>query len=140
MTLNNFMDKESTDTDQVEPRWFIDLDWYQRNNRSFLTLAQRCLCSKCSERLKSKRISAAGLLSAIKGCCSQAPGFITRNLPVSESVFHLFLANGNQPLNLEELGKRLSEWREGDTYCTSSEILTRLLQSDQHYGFGQAKN
>ncbi len=134
------MDEESISTDNIELRWFIDLDWYQRNNRSFLTLAQHCLCSKCSERLKGKRISAAGLLSAIKDCCSKAPGFITRNLPVSESVFRLFLANGNQPLNLEELGKQLSEWREGDTSCTSAEVLSRLLQSDQHYGFGQAKN
>ncbi len=134
------MDEESISTDNIELRWFIDLDWYQRNNRSFLTLAQRCLCSKCSERLKGEAISAANLLSAIKDCCSKAPGFITHNLPVSESVFRLFLANGNQPLNLEELGRQLSEWREGDTYCTSSEILTRLLSSDQHYGFGQAKN
>ncbi len=127
-------------TDNIELRWFIDLGWYQRNNRSFLTLAQRCLCSECSERLKDKRISAAGLLSAIKDCCSKAPGFITRNLPVSESVFRLFLANGNQPLNLEELGKQLSEWREGDTFRTSAEVLTRLLQSDQYYGFRQAKD
>jgi len=134
------MDEESISTDNIELRWFIDLDWYQRNNRSFLTLAQRCLCSKCSERLKGEEISAADLLSAIKDCCSKAPGFITRNLPVSESVFRLFLANGNQLLNLEELGKQLGEWRGGDTPRTSVEVLSRFLQSDQHYGFGQAKD
>jgi len=134
------MDEESIGTDNIELRWFIDLDWYQQNNRSFLTLAQRCLCSKCSERLVGEEISAANLLSTIKDCCSKAPGFITRNLPVLESVFRLFLANGNQPLNLEELGKQLSEWREGDAYCTSPELLSRFLDSDQYYGFGQAKD
>jgi len=134
------MDEESTGTDNIELRWFIDLDWYQQNNRSFSTLAQRCLCAKCSEKLEGEEISATDLLSTIKDCCSKAPRFITRNLPVSESVFRLFLANGNQPLSLEGLGKQLSEWREGDTYCTSPEILSRLLQGDQHYGFGQAKD
>ena len=140
MTLNNFMGKESIDADQVESRWFIDLDWYQQNNRSILAMAQGYLCSKCSERLKGGEISVADLLSAIKDCCSKTPGFITRRLPILESIFRLFLANGNQPLNLEELGKQLSEWREGDTYCTSPEILSRLLSSDQYYGFRQVKD
>ena len=139
MTLNN-MDKESIDTDQVESHWFIDLDWYQQNNRSLLVLAQGCLCTKCSERLKGGEISVADLLSAIKDCCSKTPGFITRKLPVLESIFRLFLATGNRPLDSEELGKQLSEWREGDTYCSSPEILSRLLESDQYYGFRQIKD
>ena len=140
MTSNNFVDKESIDTEQVEPCWFIDLDWYQQHNRSLLALAQRYLCSRCSERLKGGEISVADLLSSIKDCCSKTPGFITRKLPVLESIFRLFLANGNQPLSLEELGKQLSEWREGETYCTSPDILSRLLGSDQYYGFRQVKD
>jgi len=140
LTLNNFMDKESIDTDQVELRWFIDLDWYQQNNCSLLALAQGYLCSKCNERLKGKEISVTDLLSAIKDCCSKTPGFITRKLPALESIFRLFLANGNQSLNLGELRKQLSDWREGDTYGTSPEILSRLLSSDQYYGFRQVKD
>ncbi len=130
------MDKEDVSTDQVSPRWFIDLDWHQQSNRSFLTLAQGCLCPKCQERLKGE-ISAADLLTTIKDCCSETPNFITGELPILESIFRLFLANGNQPLDLEELGKQLSEWRGGDTYRTSAEILSRLLSSDQYYGLRQ---
>ncbi|GAI17594.1 unnamed protein product, partial [marine sediment metagenome] len=33
--------------DQPVGRWFIDLDWLEQNNRSFLVLAQGCLCPKC---------------------------------------------------------------------------------------------
>ena len=131
------MDEDGITTDQVRQRWFIDLDWYQQNNRSFFTLAHSRLCSKCRERLKGE-ISPAELLSTIKDCCSNAPEFITRRLPILESAFRLFLANGNQPLDLEELGKQLSERRNGDTYCTSAEILPRLLGSDQYYGLRQA--
>jgi len=103
-------------------------------------MAQRCLCAKCRERLEANKggISTADLLTAIKDCCSKTPGFITDKLPISESIFRLFLANGNQPLDLEELANQLSEWRGGDTYHTSVEILSRLLSNNQYYGLRQA--
>ncbi len=122
--------------DQPVGRWFIDLDWLEQQNHSFLVLAQGCLCPKCCERLKKGKgeISAADLLANIKDCCSQTPGFITDKSPILESVFRLFLANGNKPLDLEKLGKRLAERRGGDSHRTSAEILSRLLSHDQHYG------
>jgi len=133
------VNREDIDSDQPQPRWFIDLDWYQQNNRSFLSLAQHCLCPKCNKRLKIEKgkTTAADLLSVIKDCCSKTPAFITYKLPVLESIFRLFLSNGNQPIELEELGKQLSERRNGDTYCTSAEILSRLLRDEQYYGLRQ---
>ncbi len=130
------MAKESISSEQARPRWFIDLDWYQPNNRSLFTLAQGRLCFKCRQQLKGdeKTITTAKLLKTIKDCCSKEPGFITGTLPIRESMFRLFLANGNQPLDLEELSKQLSERRGGDHYRTSVEILSRLLESDQYYG------
>ena len=125
--------KEDTDTNQVRPHWSIDLDWHQQNNRSFPTLAQGCLCPKCQKRLKGET-SAADYLTAIRDCCSKTPDFITGELPILESVFRLFLANGNQALDLEELGRQLSERRGGDTYRTSAEVLSRLLRDEQYYG------
>ena len=125
---------EDISTEQVTSYYFIDLDWYQQSNRSFPALAQRCLCHKCQKRLGEGEIPAADLIAAIRDCCSRTPDFITRQLPILESVFRLFLANGNQPLDLEELGKQLSEWRGGDTYRTSAEILSRLLSNEQYYG------
>jgi len=127
-------------TDQPEPRWFIDLDWYQQNNRSFWALAQNCLCPKCREQLKAGEVSAVDLLSTIRDCCSKTPDFINGRSSILESIFRLFLANGNQPLEVEELGKQLNEWRGGDTYRTSAEILSRLLSTDQHYGLRQIQD
>jgi len=122
-------------------RWFIDFDWYQQSNRSFFALAQNYLCPKCRERLEAggAEISVDELLSTIKDCCSKTPGFITSKRPILESVFRLFIANGNQPLDLEELGKQLSEQSVGYTYNTSAEILSRLLSHDQYYGLRQVK-
>lgn len=133
------MGSENMSSDQVRPRWFVDLDWYQPNKRSFFTLAQNCLCLECRQQLRVEegKISAAALLANIKDCCSKTPGFITGKLPVLESMFRVLLANGNQPLDLEELSRQLSKWRGGDTYRTSAEILSRLLKGGQYYGLRQ---
>ncbi len=131
--INGSTDKKNSSTGQASQRWFIDLDWHQRNKRSFAALAKGYLCPKCREQL-SGEVSAAELLANIKDCCAKTPGFINGQLPVLDSIFRLFLANGNQPLGVEELGKQLTELRGGDTYRTSPEILRRLLNSDRFYG------
>jgi hypothetical protein len=132
------MNNQEIATDQTKPRWVIDLDWYQQNNRSFLALARSCLCPGCRERLRTGEISSADLLATIKDCCSKAPDFITARLPVLERIFRLFLAGGNQPLDVEELGKQLADWCGGETCGTSAGVLSRLLASDQYYGLRQS--
>jgi len=130
------VDRKTINTDQPKPRWFINLDWYQQSNRSLSSLVQICLCPKHQKQLSTggKEISTTELMAMVKDCCAKKPGFITGQLPLLESVFRLFLANGNQPLTLEELGNQLSEQRGVDTYRTSEEILSRLLKTDQYYG------
>ncbi len=139
--LVNSVDNGEIDIDQASPRWFIDWDWYQQSNRSFIALARGRLCLECNKRLKPEpgEINAADLLATIKGCCSGVPGFITPRLPILESIFRIFLANGNQPLDVEKLGQQLRQWWGGDTYRTSPEILSRLLASDQYYGLRQVQ-
>lgn len=141
MNLDDSSDTERFNHDPVTPRWCIDLEWYQQQNRSFLSLAWGYLCPKCSGKLKGKNTSVTGLLSKLKNCCAKSKDFITADLPITESIYRLFLANGNQPLNLEELGKRLSQLGNGDTYriTPTPEILRSLLESDRYYGFGQTE-
>ena len=128
-------------TEQGNQRWFINFDWYQQSNRSISTLARDYLCPECRKRLiaSETEISQDELLSTIRDCCSKTPDFITSRLPILETMFRIFLANGNQPLELEELGKELSEKLEGDTYRTSAEVLSRLLSHDQYYGLRQVE-
>ena len=129
-------DTEEVSVEQEEPRWAIDPDWFEANNRSLLALVRCGLCSKCRKRLDSEKKwgSLADLMTAIRGCCSNEPDYINGALPIMESVFRLFLANGNQALDLIELGRQLSERRGVDTYRTSVEILSRLLKYDEYYG------
>jgi len=125
---------------QPAQRWFIDLDWLEQHNRSFLALAQGCLCSKCTKKQKggAEPISPAELISSIEDCCAKSSGFITDKLPILDSIFRLFLANGNRPLSLQELSKQLAKWRGDDSPRTSVEILSRLLGDERYYGLRQA--
>ncbi len=136
------VDKEARDADsnQLNKQWFIDLDWYDANNRSFFILARERLCPRCRKQLRvdEKEVPAADLLKAIKNCCASEPGYITVDLPVMESIFRLFLANGNMPLGLEELGQQLSEWYGRDTYRVPLETLPRLINKNRYYGLREA--
>ena len=131
--------EEEINAEQSGPRWSINLEWFSQNNRSFSTLAWGCLCPACRRRLEGGpgEIAAADLLATIRDCCSKTSGFISRELPILESIFRLFLANGNHNLDLEQLSEQLNEWRGGDSYRTSPEILSRLLESDPYYGLRQ---
>ena len=135
-------DAEELSTEQEEPCWSIDMDWFEANNRSLAALIRGGLCDKCRKRLDSegKLSSLDDLLTAIRDCCSTEPAYISGGLPIMESVFRLFLANGNQPLDLIELGRQLSERRGVDTYRTSVEILSRLLKNDRYYGIRPVKS
>ena len=118
-------------------RWVIDLDLLQSTSRSFSVLARDTLCPKCRKKLKVDTTEAkpAELLKAIQNCCGKSTDYIHGSLPFQESIFRTFLANGNKPLTLEELGGKLNERRGIDTYRTSPAVLTRLMQNDKYYGF-----
>ena len=118
--------------------YFIDMDWYQQKERSFATLAASRLCA--TSRKKEKTKSEAVLLRAIRTCCSKRDGFITPNMPLLEMVFRIFLANGNQPLNMEQIQEQLQKWL-GDSSNTrdfSIPKLKRILDNDRYYGLRPA--
>jgi hypothetical protein len=131
------MAKKSLNTGPAAPRWFVDLDWYRQNARSFTTLAQGCRCPRCRERLEKGKLSEAELVTSIRDCCSKLPGFITGELTILASVFRLFLAGGNEPLGLAELSRRLGERLGEESYRASVEVLSRLLEDEHYYGIRQ---
>ncbi len=122
--------------EEGEVSYFIDLAHFNDANRSFGTVIHGRLCSKCQQRVGAKleKQTPGKLLSMVKGCCSKLADFITPKMPVSEKLFRIFLASGNQPLKVTELAARLA-------VCSGASLpesaLRRLLDSDQYYGFSQ---
>jgi hypothetical protein len=125
--------------DLTPASWFIDLDWFEQNNRSFLVLARGCLCPKCRQRLEKAKppFSPADLIASVRDCCSKTPQFFIDRPPVLESIFRIFLANGNRPLTLEELSRQLAERRSNVPQRTSPEVLSHLLRNERYYGLRQ---
>ena len=123
-------------TTPSEAQWTIDLNWLKNNRRSFSTLAGGALCAKCRKKLKADttEVKPADLLKAVQNCCSKNSDFITPSVPFQESIFRVFLANGNKSLTLEELGKQLIQRRGADVSRTSVAFLSRLMQNDDFYG------
>jgi hypothetical protein len=123
-------------TTPSEAQWCINLNWLKTNKRSFSTLAGDKLCAKCRKKLKTDtgEVKPADLLKAIQSCCSRNPDFITSALPFQESIFRVFLANGNKPMTLTELGQQLVQRRGADTSRTTVAFLSRLMQNDDYYG------
>ena len=136
------MVSENKKTEQPVQTWFIDLKWYEQNNRSFADLVKDAICAKCRKRSagKHKESSPADLIKTISDCCARQPGFINGQQPILTSIFRLFLTNGNKPLDLASLSQLLDEKRGGDISRSSVPVLSRLLKDERYYGIRQSKD
>lgn len=127
------------ETEKDTPRYLVNLKRHEEANRSFSTFVESRLCSNCRSKLKANKVPLAAeeLLSTTKNCCSQVPEFITPRLPLRESIFRLFLANGNQPLTADEVLQQLKERRGDPSAHLTPQVLSRLLEKDSYYGIGR---
>ena len=119
-------------------QYSIDIESYRLQARSFITLASSRLCPGPHDKKALK--SEVGILNTLKQCCSKKDDFMQPNSPLLEMVFRVFLANGNQPLTLEQLQERLQRIASStsDTRDFSSDKLRRMIEADRYYGFGVA--
>lgn len=120
-------------------RWAVALDWFPEHHRSIAVLLRDYLCPECTRRFADDaKAKPEALIGTIQKCCAAQPGFINERLPILESTFRLFLANGNKAMELGKLSRELGERRGGDTYRTSPEALQRILKNDSYYGLQPA--
>ena len=117
-------------------RYHVDLKWLEENNRSPSVLFEHRLCSACRRKFEA---FGDALLFRIRDCCSKAEDFFHPKLPILETVFRLFLANGNQPLTLEEIYQQLKEKR-GEAFALAPEKLSRILKDERYYGLRQVRD
>jgi len=102
----------------LETKFHIDFDWWEREGRDLRVYLQSHLCSECKVIYTNHRGSAEvdwidpdtaevtrvdALWQSLRTHCSQGPDFITENTPLTDAVFRVLLANGNKPLSATEL-------------------------------------
>jgi len=109
----------------LETKFHIDFDWWEREGRDLRVYLQSHLCSECRMIYTNHRGNAEvdwidpdtaevtrvdALWQSIRTHCSEKPDFITENTPLTDAVFRVFLANGNQPLSAIELHQVLDRY------------------------------
>jgi len=102
----------------LETKFHIDFDWWEREGRDLRVYLQSLLCSECKaiytnhrgseevdwidpETAEVTRVDA--LWQSLRTHCQQRSDFITDSTPLTDAVFRVFLANGNTPLSAIEL-------------------------------------
>ena len=101
----------------------IDFDWWSRNDREWRVHLRSCLCPEHQhsfsdiegdeqvdwvdpETAEVQRVD--GLQHVLISHCSRTDDFITGQTSMVESIFRLFLANGNMNMTSVELAERLN--------------------------------
>ncbi|MHB1131863.1 MAG: hypothetical protein ACYC4L_05680 [Chloroflexota bacterium] len=144
--------------EQQEPtKYFIDMRWYDQQQRSFRVVAEQRFCGSCREKVgteveervptidsKTGRVVyetravpyGSNPTAVIRSCCSKERNYISVDMPVLEAVFRYFLLNGNQPTDLQALRDELSQWfpLTARSHNYSVDLLGRLIASDDYYG------
>ena len=106
----------------LNTRFCIDFEWWKQAGRDLRVHLHQHLCSNCralypthvgSETVdwidpETAEVQAVdGLWHTLRSHCSLQPDYVTEDMPVTDAVFRVFLANGNMPLTPVELAKRI---------------------------------
>jgi len=108
----------------LETPYCIDFDWWKEHDRDWKIYMRNFLCAYHSEIMQDisdneiidwidpitaevKTVDA--IQHTLITHCVKEVDFKTTNSALVDSVFRLFLANGNKPLTCKELGKELGK-------------------------------
>jgi len=107
----------------VQTPFHIDFAWWEHNDRDWHVYLRSLLCADHQQSLADVQEGALidwidpqtaevkpvdGIQHALMTHCALQPDFVTEHTAIVEAVFRVFLVNGNQPMNAQELSKRLS--------------------------------
>ena len=110
-------------TPTLDTPFHIDYDWWRHNDHEWRVHMRSSLCpdhrEKFADVLGDEQVDwidpetaevqqVDGLQNILISHCSQTEEFITERTTIVESIFRLFLANGNMHMTPRELGERLN--------------------------------
>jgi hypothetical protein len=122
----------------VNTKFHIDLDWWQKSGRDIRVEVYNALCleSRASvpppEEIRAVdwidpqtgEVTRVDILwDTLMGHCAHQHDYVTSTMPLTRAILRVLLANGNQPLSATELHQRI---RKG----TPQSILRVLLGSE----------
>ena len=108
----------------LKTKFHVDFEWWKSQDRNWKVYLQAFLCPEHQKLLADytytdqidlinpttgevTRVDA--LLYALTEHCAKQPDFLAGNSALVDSIFKIFLVNGNVPLNSDELSALLSK-------------------------------
>lgn len=106
----------------LQTRYHIDFDWWSKNDRDWRVYLRNYLCPEHQEAFADVNTNdqvdwvdsetaevqqVDGLQHVLITHCAKEESFITQQTTLVDSVFRLFLSNGNVPLTPVELAEQL---------------------------------
>lgn len=123
----------------LETNFRIDFDWWKSHDRDWMVYMRSFLCSHHSEVLQNiqddEKIDHVDMETAevktveaieyiLLNHCSKQDDFVSQSGAMVDSVFRIFLANGNKPLNCGELSVIIQK---------PADLILRTFTSSQVY-------
>ncbi|AOH43342.1 hypothetical protein BEQ56_07555 [Anaerolineaceae bacterium oral taxon 439] len=109
----------------IDTQFHIDFEWWQASDLGWRNAMVRCMCDEHRDFFLSQpesdtmvdfidpetgEVSRRDTLQEIlTNHCARQESFLQPNGPLTDSVFRIFLANGNQPLSCRELSEILKK-------------------------------
>jgi hypothetical protein len=124
----------------VNTKFHIDFDWWEREERNLRVFLHSQLCPECrsvyTTYLDTELVDwvdpdtaevrqVDGLLHALRAHCGRLPDYIDERTPLTTAVFRVFLANDNSPLSPIELSAVIGQ--------RSPEVILRTIAGRQVY-------
>lgn len=107
----------------IDTPFKIDFEWWKNNDRDWRVYLRSFLCDEHQEMFENlsnnetidwvdpdtAEVSQVdGLQHVLITHCARQEDFLTSRMALVDSVFRVFLSNGNKPLNSEQLGELLN--------------------------------
>ena len=117
----------------------IDFDWWKQNERDWHVFLRSLLCQEHQEAFATieegdmidwidpetaevKQVD--GVQHALMSHCAMLPEFVGEHTAIVEAIFRTFIANGNQPISVDDLAKRLGK---------SSHVILKTIAGPRVY-------
>ena len=112
----------------LDTPYHIDFDWWQNNERNWRVHLRSLMCAEHREVFttweggdmidwvdpSTAEVKVVdGMQHTLMTHCALLPDFLTERTALVESVFRLFLINGNKPMTISEVAEKLN--RPGNT-------------------------
>ena len=126
---------------EQSPYYHVDIDRIKQLKRSPIAIIAARRGPSCPSLLESNQesLDPGKIMAEIAKYCANEPDYIRNDMPIQEMVFRILLLRNNKPTSLEDLHSDLTETWANPTRPINISLqgLSRILTSDNYYGFSQ---